>query len=167
MNKLVPVLLSLLLIVACGKSEPELLQLKAYNSSSVSQEHPHVVSGNSLVLHYFYEAEEEEQIADDEFAEDFFIEISPIGDSFDLSTEDLIELNHVYRQYCFCIFVDQTRIVSGSIQGNKNSSGDWRVSGSISVELGYLNPETEEAEWYHEQEVILDGTFRLSKRPSD
>ena len=175
MNKLVPILFSLLLIVACDNTEPELFEFKAYNSSSVIEEYPHVESGNSLVLHYFYEAEEEEQIADDEFAEDFFIEINhdedlldlSIEDSFDLNIDQLKELSHIYKQYCFCIFADQTRIVSGTLSGNKNSNGHWKVTGSISVELGYLNPETEVTEWYHERVMILDGIYGISNRPSN
>jgi len=166
MKKLI-VLLFLTSLIACDDEEaPELTILKVYEEARISKVYPNVYPGNSTVFVYYFEAEDDEMIADDEFAEDFFFEINPSANEFTLTTDDLSTINHLYRQYCFCGPMNYSKILSGTVKGTKRSNGDWKVSGEISLDFGYVEEQTQDTTWRFQKELTFDGTFHLTNSPA-
>ncbi len=165
MKKYIILLLILTFIGCSNKNNPSLTNLKVYNNATISEDYPFITDGNSLVFHYYFEAEDEENIADDEFAEDFFIEITTSGNAFTLNSDDLKELSHLYRQYCFCGSINYSSITAGLLEGVKKSNEDWSIFGQITLELGYIDEDTQEIFWQHEKELVLSGTFHSANIP--
>ena len=66
----------LCMLSACGDDiNPGVKRLKVYADAAVQEESPYVTSGDQLVFHFYRMAEDVQNIADDEFAEDLFLEI--------------------------------------------------------------------------------------------
>lgn len=90
-----------------------------------------ILDGDKEVFKYTYIAEEEEQIADDEYAEFIHFEIDSNLDSFVLEGDDLALAKVILTKSCFCYFPDDENknvAPSGLIFGEKLSNNRWRVN---------------------------------------
>ncbi|MEO9894429.1 hypothetical protein [Aurantibacter sp.] len=89
-----------------------------------------VVDGNNLVFTYEFQAEDEKDIADDEYSEVIRFEIQPDLNEFEYSTTDLEAIKAVYSENCFCFFGDDNKNTSpkGTIKGKKISDTEWDIT---------------------------------------
>lgn len=157
-------LFAILAITSCNDENPGMKTLKVYASATVQDQHPFVTNGDNLVLHYYYKAPDEESIADDEFAEDFFLEIIPENGEFLMDSNVLInrDIQFIYRQYCFCGFVNRYSLTAYDLVGEETSNGNWNVSGTLTVKLEFVDEQTEEVQSSFERKLQLSGTYTLS-----
>ncbi|MFI1743544.1 hypothetical protein [Thalassobellus sediminis] len=93
-----------------------------------------ISEGDKVVFKYNYVAEDEEQIADDEYSESIFFYIDSNIDSFNFVGEDLLNSKTTLTKYCFCYFpssneksVDPT----GAISGKKIDNNRWSIDFDI------------------------------------
>lgn len=138
--------LSLIVISACekeGKNKGS-EESNIYDNSEIALETHFgsripkysIKKGSYLVFERKYVAQDDEGIADDEYAEEFVFqidksEIYQYGDnkgSFYLSDSSLKASNPVYRYHCFCQYSDSVKNFYGSIHGRKISPNKWEVN---------------------------------------
>ena len=109
-----------------------------------------IESGENLVFEYFFEAHDEENIADDEYSETIRFEIDPKLEQFSYSNDELLNIKTVFTQYCFCYFaLTESKNVKpkGTISGEKISENEWKIK---------IN-----AIFYGDEEKIINGSFKL------
>ncbi len=108
-----------------------------------------VVEGNNVVFTYEYQAENEIDIADDEYSEIIQFEIEPNLEEFSYSDGELIAINAVYTERCFCYFSDETKNTSpsGSISGKKISETQWEITIDVT--------------FYGDEQKNISGVFKL------
>lgn len=90
-----------------------------------------IEEGENLVFEYQFIAYDEEQIADDEYAETILIEIDSSLESFAYADDELATLPIVFTQYCYCYFpMDESKNVppKGTIQGEKRANDEWHLT---------------------------------------
>ena len=106
--------------------------------------------GKNLVFEYRFDAYDEIQIADDEYAETIQFEIDSNLQSFSYSNEELLNTNLVFTKHCFCYFPnDESKDVDpvGVITGEKLSNSEWRISINVT--------------FYGGQQRSISGNFKL------
>lgn len=134
------------------------------SNARISEDYPYIVSGDSTVFNRFYQAEEEENIADDEYSEDFFFQVPDNLNQFSYQDEELRALKMTLKQYCFCLATEGTIVERGSISGLR--FGDrWEVT--VDVDLKYIYRFDEDST-YVSQETInksFSGSFRKKPIP--
>ena len=109
-----------------------------------------IESGENLVFEYRFDAYDNEQIADDEYAETIRFEIDSKLDKFYYSDEQLLNIKAVFTPYCFCYFpLTESKNVdpTGTISGEKISSNEWKININIT--------------FYGDEEKIIHGIFKL------
>lgn len=87
--------------------------------------------GENTVFKYRFDAEEEENIADDEYGETIQFEIETGLREFSYSNSELSEIALVFTKYCFCYFpLEPSKNVPpmGSISGQKISNHRWKIN---------------------------------------
>jgi len=96
-----------------------------------------IIAGEKLVFTYVYEAEEDPQIADDEYTEFIRFEIAAdtATTSFSYEDRDLRQINALMHASCFCA-PEVAEIREGSINGTKQEDGSWEVAVEISFDYG-------------------------------
>jgi hypothetical protein len=90
-----------------------------------------ISNGEKVVFKYTYVAEDNEQIADDEYAEFIHFEIDSNLNSFEIDGEDFSVAKTILTKSCFCYFPDdEEKNVNpvGAISGEKISNDTWRVN---------------------------------------
>ncbi len=98
-----------------------------------------VGKGNKTAIQFSYQHPDEENIADDELIELFWIEIPATTTEFNISTtnDDVsssgIEL--FYVRSCFCYFEQPVNLLKKEIIGQKISANQWQISFDIIAEL--------------------------------
>lgn len=113
------------------------MQLIIWSDSVVN--HVSVESGEQWVFEYTFVANDNPNIADDEFTENLYFEIDPELSSFSYSDEDLRDMNAVYQQICHCTFPHVFRINKGTINGEKLNKNAWYIEIDVEVEIGDNN----------------------------
>ncbi len=168
MKRLVWLLWLPILLVACAEDDEVdagVLSLSFYESSALSGDYPYVSEGDGLVLHRYFMAQDEPNIADDEYSEDFLVELpATTGDEFLLEGDDLLNLNVLYNQYCFCLSGDIIQITGGEISGSRVAQG-WLIEVDISYEQSYRNPQDGEIVVVDVDSISFSGIFRERPRP--
>lgn len=109
-----------------------------------------IEQGNSIVFKYTFHAEDEEDIADDEYSEYIYFEIDPKLTEFEIGAESLIETKTTLTKGCFCFFGNASEKdvpPIGTIRGNRLSDTKWNI------ELNVL--------FYGEDERIINEIFAL------
>ena len=88
-----------------------------------------IVDGNNLVFQYEYQADDEENIADDEYSEFIRFEIDPTLTEFEFKDVQLQDIKLTLTQSCFCGFSNEEKDVppSGMISGEKISENRWLI----------------------------------------
>ena len=92
-----------------GSSTPESTLLEfsenvSINASSQANDlvFANVEAGDRIVFEYFFVAEQEDLIADDEYGERIIFEIDPNLKSFSFIDEELTEIRPFFNRFCFC-----------------------------------------------------------------
>lgn len=95
------------------------------------------VAGNKLVFKYQYVADDEPNIADDEYSEIIWFVVDPKGDSFEIHSDDFEDSGASFGRMCFCADGGFHWISDGCIYGKKTGEGKWEVSIAIQSETNY------------------------------
>jgi len=160
MKKSIFIILICMLVFSCTKKSEETysytfqenaqLTIEPYYEGSYMKSGK-VTQGNNLVFTYEYEAEDEINIADDEYAEVIQFEIEPTLTAFSYSDNELDEIKAVYSEYCFCAFFDEEKNTSpqGTISGKKISETQWDIAIDVT--------------FYADDQKNISNTFRLKK----
>ena len=69
-----------------------------YEDAALTSEAPFASEGNQIVFHHYYKAEDEENIADDEYSEELFFELED-KEEFQLQGEALKSIDLVFKQF--------------------------------------------------------------------
>jgi hypothetical protein len=78
-----------------------------------------VVTGNKVVLQYFYKAKDYVHVADDEYSEYIRFEIPANAKSFKFTNQELANANVIFNRGCFCPETGNYRITKGTIKGKR------------------------------------------------
>jgi len=160
MKKSILIILICTLVFSCTKKSEETysytfqenaqLTIEPYYEGSYMKNGT-VTQGNNLVFTYRYEAEDEINVADDEYSEVIQFEIEPTSNEFDYSDNELVGIKAVYTESCFCDFTDETKNTSpqGNIRGKKISETEWDISIDVT--------------FYTDDQKNISTIFRLEK----
>ncbi|WP_258102586.1 hypothetical protein [Marinoscillum sp. MHG1-6] len=161
------IVIAISLLSSCrDEVNPSKLELSYYENALIADTYPYVFEGNNLVFSRHYEKEDNVMVADDEYSEDFLIEVPGGNEHFFYSDEQLGNIGIIYKSYCFCPFRDTLVVLSGTIQGQKNASL-WEVKIDITYKEGF--------KWYSQNDPItyseelrktFNNTFTLAEIPS-
>lgn len=97
-----------------------------------------VGTGNKTAIQFAYQHPDEENIADDELTELFWIEIPATTTEFNISTADDVSNSGIelfYVRSCFCYFEQPVTLLKKEVIGQKISANQWQISFDIVAEL--------------------------------
>ncbi len=143
--KLIPYFASFLFLLSsgCGFDDdtvnPAEEVLDFYTNAQVSSQYPFAASGDKVVFHRNYVRPDNANIADDEYSDDLFFEVSNPGDSFEFSGEELTTLKPIFLYYCYCAYTEKAALIGGSISGTKKSATEYEVDVDLTFEYYYVN----------------------------
>ena len=161
-------MLTAFMAVSCSEEErvPEgdLTEFNFYQDAKLTSSVPYIVDGNSLVFERYYERDDHPQIADDEYSDQFFFEVTPEGSSFLLTGEELRSVPSAFNVFCFCIPSDVFEITDGMISGEE-VDGIWRVSVDISYTRGVRDPQTGAVREVASDALVFEGLFVDRDKP--
>ena len=89
-----------------------------------------IITGNKTVFEYRFDADDNEQIADDEYSETIRFQIDPNLDSFHYENSEMENSKITFSKYCYCYFpLEASKNVSpkGRIEGVKISDSKWNI----------------------------------------
>lgn len=95
------------------------------------------VAGDRLVFKYQFTADDNPNIADDEYSEIFWFAIDPKGDSFEIHTKDFENSGATFGRMCFCADGGFHWITEGCIFGKLLGEGRWEVSMAFKSTTNY------------------------------
>ncbi len=162
MKKHISLLYISFLIIACnnGDSPTENDQhfYRFFNNSALSivqQEASYmkfgsVDSGNKVVFQYEFIADDEVDIADDEYTETIMFEIDRKLTSFSYADDELLEINAILSSYCYCFFPitdEKDTAPTGIISGEKISDYEWDILIDVT--------------FYGDDDRTISGRFKL------
>ena len=163
------VFLIITFLVSCGEEiNPGVRKLSVYEQSSVLTDFPFVTIGDALTFHLQRSAQDRKDVIDDEFSEEFLIQINTQENSFSYSSNSLAiyDLPIVYRQYCFCLGFNRVSMTQFEIAGNKKSNGDWQVKGDVTLILQYVDNQSMEVIDEREWDLNISGLYVKSSKPN-
>jgi len=141
MKKLFALVISLLIVASCDNTNPGSLERLYYENSELSAPEDDYGTwvlweeGDKTAIRFAYVHPDEENIADDELTEFFWIELPSDVTEFNISTSNDLpqtEIEFYYVRACFCAF-ETFRFLRNDISGQKLSTNQWRVSFDIVV----------------------------------
>ncbi|WP_394747834.1 hypothetical protein [Spongiimicrobium salis] len=94
-----------------------------------------VEAGERLVFEYFFVAEQEDLIADDEYGERILFEVDPNLSSFSFSDAELATLRPFFNRFCFCETIGSLLISSGTISGTQVNATAWDIDVDLRFDL--------------------------------
>lgn len=109
-----------------------------------------IESGENLVFEYRFDAEDDEQIADDEYSETIRFEVASNLDEFSFIDTGLNTIKSTFTKYCFCYFENSEEKnvpPKGSISGKKISDSKWDITIDVT--------------FYGDEQKQLQGIFHL------
>lgn len=109
-----------------------------------------IEEGENLVFEYRFEAYDEVQIADDEYAETIRFEIESQLENFNFTNAELLSTNLVFTKHCFCYFpFDELKNIEpiGVISGEKISNNEWNITINVT--------------FYGDEQRNIQGSFIL------
>lgn len=138
MKKLLAITLLVSILFSCGKVTPSRVyrEFKEESKLDFIAHHPGdpqipvVSEGENLVFKYTYVHEEDEDIADDELFEYFYLEIPKGSTSFAYNSthpEENKVINVAYRRSCFCGLSEYT-LEKAIISASKIKNNHWQIS---------------------------------------
>lgn len=170
MKTLLLLALTALFIVSCTDDESiisgDRSEFHFYQDATLTNAYPYIVEGQSLVFERYFESAEVPTIADDEYSDQFFIQVSPQGKSFLLEGEELKNSPSIFNVFCFCAPSDVFEITDGSISGEE-IGGVWHVSVDIAYSRGVRNPQNGEITEVDHSLLVFDGSFLGRNKPQN
>ncbi|MFY0608168.1 MAG: hypothetical protein JXR10_15725 [Cyclobacteriaceae bacterium] len=153
-------------LISCAEdTNPSQIASNYYTKADLRFDYPHVVSGDSVVFERYYVAEDEENIADDEYAERILFTIPTGLSSFEYQDAELLELKLDVKKYCFCVPSQGIEIVKGSISGTlKNDK--WQVEANFDFATRYQVSE-DSFQTFEPENRTFSENFTLSPLPSE
>ena len=109
-----------------------------------------IEAGENLVFEYHFTAQDDVQIADDEYGETIKFEIDNSLNEFSYSNTELSTIDIVFSKHCFCYFpMDASKDVEpiGIISGKKISENTWKIKIDVT--------------FYGEEIRTIEGSFTL------
>ena len=97
--------------------------------------------GDKIVFQMFKSTEGNIGVADDEIYEILVFEIDKNQNSFSVRDEELENMAVNFRRICYCTEVEFKNIISGCMQGEKQSDGTWFIQGNLNVLYSFGNEE--------------------------
>ncbi|WP_421976757.1 hypothetical protein [Roseivirga seohaensis] len=138
MKKLLSITLLVSILFSCGKLTPSRVyrEFKEESKLEFIAHHPGdpqipvVSEGENLVFKYTYVHEEDENIADDELSEIFYLEMPKGLNSFTYNSTNEGEngaINVAYRKSCYCGFSEYT-LEKAIVSASKTDDNHWQIS---------------------------------------
>ena len=131
-------LLILVLAYSCTNNNPERFVyafsknagLEIIQNEGSYMQWGNIIEGSNLVFEYEFHAEDDENIADDEYSEYIRFEIDANSNEFQFEGAALSDIKLTLTQSCFCGFFDEEKDVpaTGTISGTKISENRWAIS---------------------------------------
>lgn len=127
-------------VLSCSTNDDEdIYTYEFFNNSELSiiqiddsyMKYGTVSTGDNLVFKYSFIADDEEEIADDEYSEFIHFEVDSSLDSFLLEDTELETAKIILTKSCFCFFPDDEEknvVPTGSISGEKIANDKWRIT---------------------------------------
>lgn len=145
----------LLLAVSCSNDDNngDIEEYQFYQNSRIvvnEFDFAEIENGNNLVFEYRFIADDEPNIADDEYSERIIFEIDSSADSFSLTNEELATANTYFDKYCFCFIDGSIAIENGTLTGTRVNENRWEVN----INVSFMD--------FDAQTRTVSGTFRLS-----
>lgn len=132
-------------LFSCEEGEnPANTERYVYTNSEISAPSEDVgmyvnwTAGNKTVFRYIYTHPEEENIADDELSEIFWIEIPSNISEFSKNHLTDSEVEVYYTRSCFCYF-EAFEFEEFSVSGTKKNNGTWELSFSMKAKSPSYN----------------------------
>ena len=159
-------ILFLPLLSGCfDNKNPSAEETTYYENARIDIDFPYIFSGDSVVFKRFYKKEDKEEIADDEYAEDFIFQIPSGISEFNYSGEQLIDLKLTFKQYCFCMPSEGITIESGTISGMR--VGDqWNIAADVNLKNIYRYNEDSTFVGQETINKTFSGNFSKKSIPS-
>ena len=115
---------------------------KVTPQSKVDVNNPLGVSGgDENVFQMINETDGVLEIADDEFTNILVFELDESQDSFSVEDGELEDMQVHYKSICFCPDVVFKEVISGCLQGEKQSDGTWFIQGNLNLPSSFGNVE--------------------------
>ena len=148
-------------ILSCSKDDNEDIytyeffensQLLISQIDGSSMKYGTISTGDNLVFKYSFIADDDEEIADDEYAEFIHFEVDPNLDNFLLEGAGLETAKTILTKSCFCYFPDNEKsnvAPVGSISGDKITYNKWRITFDVT--------------FYGDQNRMFEAIFTLKQ----
>tara|TARA_B100000965_G_scaffold406256_1_gene444209 strand:+ start:3173 stop:3733 length:561 start_codon:yes stop_codon:yes gene_type:complete len=155
-------LLSVLLLAACNSENPGSVTRYFYEQSEVSPPEENVgmyvnwTPGNKIVFRFVIVHPDDPDIADDEVAEVFWVEVPKNLTAFEFDTNDIGEGSDIevyYTRSCYCGF-EAFRFNSVEVTGKKRNNGSWHLSFKMTAVSGNY---TEEEYFLEDDGIYVKG----------
>ncbi|MEM6347498.1 MAG: hypothetical protein AAF927_26665 [Bacteroidota bacterium] len=118
----------------CTYSFQENKQIEIIEDSTNQSTFINIQEGDKIVFKYQYVADEEPNIADDEYLENIYFEIEPNAETFSFTDEQLADAKLVIQPVCFCPpVVIEPR--SGILSGTRLDESTWEVTLDATYQL--------------------------------
>ncbi|MEL7535174.1 MAG: hypothetical protein AAFN10_27975 [Bacteroidota bacterium] len=118
----------------CTFSFQENQQIEIIEDSTIQSTFINIIGGDKIVFKYQYIADDEPNIADDEYLENIYFEIDPDAETFSFTDEQLADANLVIQPVCFCVpIVIEPR--SGILSGERLDDNTWKVTLDASYQI--------------------------------
>ncbi|NVK85841.1 MAG: hypothetical protein HWE21_16060 [Cytophagia bacterium] len=147
MKKLFALLILSFFIFSCGEdANPESIQRYFYGNSEVSPADENTglyvnwTDGSRTVFRFIKVHPEEENIADDELTEVFWIEIPSDVTEFSANLNTDSDVETYYTRSCFCGF-EAFEFTELEVSGNKLDNGTWDISFKMTAKTPAYNQE--------------------------
>lgn len=160
MKKMISLLLLCLGLWSCGDESPGKISRSFYLKSELNAPEENLgmyvnwSEGDKIIFRYVFDHPEEENIADDELSEIFWVEIpaSTTEFEYELGTDSPYEF--YYTRSCFCYF-EAFEFNELSVSGQRINSSTWELS----FEMVASWPDSEEV-----FELKDSGKYKLGQR---
>lgn len=147
MKKLFALLILSFFIFSCEEdANPESIQRYLYGNSEVSPADENTglyvnwTDGDRIVFRFIKVHPEEENIADDELTEVFWIEIPSDVTEFSANLNTDSDVETYYTRSCFCGF-EAFEFTELEVSGNKLDNGTWDISFKMTAKTPAYNQE--------------------------
>lgn len=127
-------------VLSCSTNDDEdIYKYEFYENSELSitqidesyMKYGTISTGDKLVFKYSFIRDDEEQIADDEYAEFIYFEVDSNLESFLMEDYELETAKTILTKSCFCFFPDDEEknvLPVGSISGEKIADDTWKIT---------------------------------------
>ena len=162
-------IIALLFISGCGEDHginPAEESLDFFVDAKLTGEFPYAFSGDNVVFHRHYVREDDKSIADDEYSEDFFVELENPEESFEYTGEELKNLKTLFLYYCYCGYTSDVALKEGSIKGTKKSERKYELDVDVTYEYYHIDQASKDTIDTYTRQVKYKGVHQQDAVPS-